>query len=302
MSDIKDKKPFPANIKLLVIDIDGTLLNPEGKITPYTLATVQAAQQAGIVVTLATARRYCNTIQIAQELGLADPIILYDGALTVMHPQARILHACPLRATIAQQAIELLIHHNIQPVVHPNHDLTEEIWTGPAELDNLWIEAYFTAFPERMHRMPYEQLCTGHPDPLRVVAFASEESIQGLIPEVFALDCSWTTIKRGSYGSAEMVIMDPGCSKASGVAALAASLNIPLAQVMALGDNNNDIQMLRSVGWGIAMGQAPEAVKAAADVVTASNAEDGAAQAIERYALRCVANTFSNSLNRATCL
>ena len=49
------------NFKLLVIDIDGTLLNPKGEITPYTLATVQAAQEAGIVVTLATARRYINT-------------------------------------------------------------------------------------------------------------------------------------------------------------------------------------------------------------------------------------------------
>ena len=153
--------------------------------------------------------------------------------------------------------------------------------------------------------MPYAQLCTGHPDPLRVVAFASEESIQALIPVISTLNCSWNAIKRGSYGCAEMAIMAPDCSKASGVLALARSLNIPLTEVMAIGDNNNDIPMLQAVGLGVAMGHAPVAVKAVAKAVTASNAEDGAAQAIERYALdadRRASHAASNSLNRTTCL
>ncbi len=296
----------PTSIKLLAIDIDGTLLNPEGEITARTLAAVQAAQEAGIVVTLATARRYFNTAEIADELGLVGPIILYDGAMIVRHPDAKVVYSRPLRADIAQEAVELLVRHGIQPVVHPDGGfgggLEEEIWTGAAELDNLWIDAYFAAYAERMRRMPYANLCIGHPDPLRVVAFAGEEAVQGLIPEVSALDCSWTNMKRGSFHTAELVVMDRGCSKASGTAALAQSLHIPLQEVMALGDNNNDVEMLRSVGWGVAMGQAPDNVKAAANVVTANNWEDGAAQAIERYALRCAAQAASNSLKRTTCL
>jgi len=292
----------PTHISLLVIDIDGTLLNPRGEITPSTRAAIQAAQQSGIVVTLATARRYCNTSQIAGDLGLTGPIILYDGALIVQHPQATILASRPLKAAIAQEAVSILAQHGIQPVVHPNSGLAEEIWTGPAELDNLWIDAYFAAFPERMRRMAYDTLCAGHPDPLRVVAFTAEEAIPQVIPEISALNCTWTTIKRGSYNSAELVVMDKGCSKASAVATLAASLGISLQDVMALGDNNNDTEMLKTVGWGVAMGQAPESVKSAANAVTASNWEDGAAQAIERYALRSAAQSASNSLNRATCL
>lgn len=292
---------------MLVIDIDGTLLDPEGRITAPTMTAVRAAQEAGIIVTLATARRYSNTSKIADELGLTIPLILYDGAMIVQHPQQTILHTHTLRATIAQQAVEVLVRHHVQPVVHPNIGLREEIWTGPADFDNLWIEAYFTAYPELMRRMPYEELCAEHPDPLRVVAFTSEEAIHRLIPEIAALDCSWTSIKRGSYGSAELVVMDAGCSKASGVAALAKRLDIPLEQVMAIGDNNNDITMLQSAGWGVAMGQAPEAVKAAAMAVTASNWEDGAALAIERYALgegarEDASSAASNSLKRTTCL
>lgn len=292
----------PGSIRLLVIDIDGTLLNPEGKITARTLAAVRAAQEAGIVVTLATARRYCNTVQIARELGIEAPLILYDGALIVGSPHATILHSHPLPADVAQQAVELLVRHDLQPVVHPATDLKEETWTGPADLDNFWLEAYFTLYADQVRRMPYEKLCTGHPSPLRVVAFDSEEHIMPLIPELASLDCSWITIKRGSFGCAEIAFMERDCSKASAVAALARLLDIPLQQVMALGDNNNDMQMLQVVGWGVAMGHAPDTVKAVAQAVTASNAEDGAAQAIEHYALRCAASTASNSLKRTICL
>jgi len=133
--------------------------------------------------------------------------------------------------------------------------------------------------------MPYATLCATLVDPLRVVAFTSEEAIQRMIPQIARLDCAWHLLKLGSYGCAELTLMYPGCSKASGVTALAAHYRIPLEQVMAIGDNTNDLAMLQSVGWDVAMGQAPESVKAAAKVVTASNIEDGVALAIERYAL-----------------
>ena len=77
---------LPSDIKLLAIDLDGTLLTPQKQITPRTFAAVRAAQEAGIVVTIATARRYCNTAPIASALGLDIPLILCDGALIVEHP------------------------------------------------------------------------------------------------------------------------------------------------------------------------------------------------------------------------
>jgi len=293
---------LPNSIKMIVIDIDGTLLDPVGKITERTLAAVQAARQQGIVVTLATARRYCNTVQIAGELGLECSLIVSDGAMIAGYPQATVLQTHPLRSQVAQQAVELFVRYNLQPVVHPDTGLREEIWTGPKNGDNLWLEMYFSVYAEQLRRMPYEMLGVGHTDPLRVVTFDTEEAIGAMIPEIAALDCSWNTIKRGTYGCAEITVMDPHCSKASGVMTLARQLDIPLQEVMALGDNNNDIPMLQAVGWGVAMGQAPAAVKAVAQAVTASNAEDGAARAIETYALRCAATSDSNSRRRATCL
>jgi 5-amino-6-(5-phospho-D-ribitylamino)uracil phosphatase len=292
----------PANIKMIVIDIDGTLLTPEGRITAPTLEAVQAAQQASRVVTLATARRYSNTASIANELGLNIPLILYDGAILIQHPHKAILHKHLLSASVGQQAVDVLIRHNLQPVVHPFKGIDEEIWTGPSTFDNPWIETYFASATQQVHRIPFETLCTGHPDPIRVVAFASEEIIHTLLPEIASLECSWTITRRGNYGSAELAIMNPSCSKASGVVELARYLGVPLEQIMAIGDNNNDIEMLRTVGWGVAMGQASEAVTSVARAVTTSNREDGVARAIQHYALRDATTIDSNSLKRLTCL
>jgi len=292
----------PANIKIIVIDIDGTLLTPDGSITARSLEVVQAAQQAKIAVTLATARRYYNTAMIANELGLKTPLIVYDGAIIIQHPHKAILHKHLLSARVGQQAVDMLIRHKIQPVVHPFKDTQEEIWTGPSALDNAWVDTYFASAPTQVHRMPFETLCIGNPDPIRVVAFASGEVIYTLLPEIAALECSWTIIRRGNYGSAELAIMNPSCSKASGIVELARYLSVSLEQIMAIGDNNNDIEMLRTVGWGVAMGQASEAVKSAARAVTASNREDGVAQAIQHYALRKATTADSNSLKRLTCL
>jgi Cof subfamily protein (haloacid dehalogenase superfamily) len=272
----------PQQIRLLVIDIDGTLLNPQRQITPRTRAAIQAAQAANVIVTLATGRGYNNSFQIADELGIDIPVITYDGALILHHPDRTIIHTHTLAAKVAQQATNILIEHRIQPVIHRINGKGEEIWTGHAEFDNPELEEYFAIFPHAQ-RMDHATLCTNQPDPLRVVGFASQETFSRLAPAMDVLNCAWHTIERGNYGCSEIAIMDKRCSKATSVATLAQHLSIPLSQVMAIGDNINDLEMLQEVGWGVAMGQASDLIKEAAHAVTASNAEDGVAQAIERY-------------------
>ena len=279
------------HIRLLAIDIDGTLLNPSMEITHRTREAIHAAQRAGVVVTLATARRYVNTRQIADALGLEIPLVLCDGALIVQHPQAIILQTQSIESSIGQQTVDIMVAHDIQPVVQREvvdgtlHRAQEEIWTGPSQYDTAEVRPYLETFPDNIQRLPYELLCTGQPEPLRIVAFTTEELVHILIPEVSLLDCTWNMIPRGNYGCAELAVLRKGCSKASGVVALAHQLGIPMEQVMAIGDNMNDIEMLTNAGWGVAMGQAIPSVVAIADAVTTSNAEDGVAVAIERYIL-----------------
>ena len=286
----KHQRTVPT-IRLLALDVDGTLLDPHMQITPRVRAAIHAAQQVGVVVTLATARRYINTRPIADALGLEIPLVLCDGSLVIQHPTGIVLQTQSFPAAIAQQTVDLMVQHGIQPVVQHDivHETThiaqEQIWTGPVALDTEWVRPYLATFPNSIRRLPIEHLCTGQPDPLRVVAFASEERAYGLIPSVTELDCTWNAIRRGNYGWAELAVLRKHCSKASGVSALARHLDIPMEQVMAIGDNMNDIEMLSQSGWGVAMGQAIESVLDIADAVTTSNAEDGVAVAIERYIL-----------------
>jgi Cof subfamily protein (haloacid dehalogenase superfamily) len=292
-----------SSSRLLVIDIDGTLLTPTGEITPATRTAIQEACAAGVIVTLATARRYGNTASIATELGLHSPLILYDGALIVEHPGGRIIYSQPLPARLTQQASNLLLQEQIQPVVQPLTDPHhEEVWTGPAELDSPWQACYLTMHAHEVRRLPMEALRTLSTPVLRVVALEAPERLRSLVPAVATLDCTWLLLERGNYQSGELSILHAGCSKATAVAELARALQIPLAEVMAIGDNYNDIEMLTLVGQGIAMGQAHEAVKRAARATTSSNSEDGVARAIERYLLRRPITADSNSRRRSTCL
>jgi 5-amino-6-(5-phospho-D-ribitylamino)uracil phosphatase len=133
--------------------------------------------------------------------------------------------------------------------------------------------------------MSYEQMTAQATAILRVVAFAEEELLQTLLPTVSTLACCWNFAPLGGYQSAEISILEAGCSKASGVRTLAAHCGIALEHVMAIGDSYNDLEMIRIAGWGVAMGQAPEPVKATANAITTTNQADGVALAIERYAL-----------------
>jgi Cof subfamily protein (haloacid dehalogenase superfamily) len=286
-------------IKLLAIDIDGTLLTPQQKISTRTREAIQAAQEAGIVVTLATARRYGNSKQFADELGIAIPLITCDGALIIQHPDGEVLATNPLPAEIAQQTVEIMVRNHVQPVVHHIKGSHEETWSGEREFDNREVGNYFANYPQ-IKRQRHAQLCQGQPDPLRVVAFASEGAIESIILEVTSLPCSWNSLKRGNYECAELTVMHHTCSKATGVARLANHLGIGLRHVMAIGDNTNDLEMLQAVGWGVAMGQASERVKASAHAVTTSNEQDGVALAIENYALLRANTAVSNSLKRRT--
>src|SRR5690242_13440673 len=94
--------------RLLMLDIDGTLLNEQGEITPRTRRAVQAAGAAGVLVTLATARRYLSAALFAAELALNAPLATYDGALIREYPSGEIWHADTLPASLGQAAVDAI--------------------------------------------------------------------------------------------------------------------------------------------------------------------------------------------------
>jgi 5-amino-6-(5-phospho-D-ribitylamino)uracil phosphatase len=277
--------PFP--IQLLVIDIDGTLLDPAHRITPRVRAAIHAARSQGVVVALASGRRYCVASTIADDLAIPLPLLVYDGAIVLDHPSHTLISANYLPASTAQNLLDILVEHRIQPLIHHffASSAAEEMWTGPASFDTPWVQEQLHRFPQQVRRYPYSACCQGHPDPVRVLAYAPESMLTPLLPLLSTLPCSWNITTSHLQANAVLSIMNQHCSKASGLTALARALDIPLQHVMAIGDDNNDLEMLQCVGWSVAMGQSTPAIKSIAHSITTSNAEDGVAHAIDRYIL-----------------
>jgi Cof subfamily protein (haloacid dehalogenase superfamily) len=271
--------------RLLMLDIDGTLLNEEGQITPRARRAVTAAQATGVVVALATARRHFSAALFAADLGLTGPVVSCDGALIRLHPSRERWHSDPLPAIVGQAAVDAIARHGLQPMAQYDQDDGEHILTGPAFSDTPWNANYFALFAAQLERHPLDELCAGERDPLRVVAFGPAERLERIADDLRHLPCQLYLNPMGSYGSAELSVMSPTVGKGNALTILSSRLQLAPEQTMALGDSFNDLSMLGLAGLGVAMGQAPPEVQAVARAVTLPNTRDGAAIAIERYLL-----------------
>lgn len=276
---------IPPPYQLLMLDIDGTLLNEQGQITLRTRRAVAAAQAAGVVIALATARRYFSASLFAADLGLTGPVASYDGALIRLYPSGERWHSDPLPAVVGQAAVDVIARHGLQPLAQYDLPDGERVLTGPASGDTPWTASYFAVFAAQLDRRPLDELCAGEHDPLRVVAFGPQARLERIADEVRHLPCQLYLNPLGTYGTAELSVMSPTTGKGNALSVLTSRLALSPARTMALGDSFNDLSMLGLAGLGVAMGQAPPEVRGVARAVTLPNTEDGAALAIERYLL-----------------
>jgi Cof subfamily protein (haloacid dehalogenase superfamily) len=279
--------PFPANpsparpfIRLAALDLDHTLVGSDLALSPGVKAAVAAAMARGVVVTIATGRGAGITSRYAAELGLTAPIICFQGGLVYDYQAKRVLHEVRLDPAIIPVVIELAERYgwNLQfetttmsylPRVsgHPQALLDLLRLAGWQRVDNL-----ATDLPE----IPHKFILTVN-DPAQRDALAAELSTRlaeaGLNLTVVP---SHPILVEG---------IPAGLSKATGLAWLAEYLGVGREAVLAVGDNDNDAAMLAWAGVGVAMGNSSPAALAAADWVAPSVAEDGAAAALEKFAL-----------------
>lgn len=265
------------NCKMVCLDIDGTLLDPEGQITPRVKGAIQEVARRGIPVVLVSARGPQGIRFLLEEMELSSPIISYNGAL-IVDAQDRVLHSqgLPPGAVRRVEAItrEMGIHMSVYCGNNWYINGVDQWSDGEVEATRMTPEvkdiSQLTADFEAQDIWPNKLLC-----------MATEEEILALEPRVQALD------EVDAYRSApiylEVVCKDT--SKALGIQRLAEILGVEMADILACGDNFNDLPMLLAAGMGVAMGNAPEEVKAQADWVTLGNDRDGVAVALEKYIL-----------------
>ncbi|KAF1305150.1 sugar-phosphatase [Enterococcus saccharolyticus] len=268
------------SIKLIAIDIDGTLLNSQHQLTPEVHTALKQAEAQGVKIVLCTGRPITGVQPLLAELDLfkeGDFAITYNGSLVQHTDNNEIVSKFGLTHDDYLE-IELLAR---KLGVHLHTETEDTMYTSNRDISPYTIhEAYLVNMPLK-YRTPEEMT-----DDLSIIKMMMIDEptfldeIIPLIPESFLE--KYTVVKSAPYF---LEILNKNVHKGAAVERLADYLGIDQSEVMALGDNENDLTMIQYAGLGVAMANATENVLNAADVITTSNDEHGVAEAIKKYVL-----------------
>ncbi len=283
-------------IRLLALDLDGTLLNPRGLLTERNRKAIEAARERGVCVAIVTGRRFRDARPIALDLGLNAPLISHNGALTKHARTLETVAVFPLPRAAAHQALSVGRDAGAGALVSDDHEGPGILLYDPLSRDNPALLAY-VAWARRIHG-------DGGPDAVREISSLEDYLDHDPVHLSFSGKCAamselCTELRRElgatakvfstMYPKLDFTLLDvvhPEASKGVGVAAAAAELGISQDEVMAIGDNFNDLEMLRYAGTGIVMGNADASLRELEGLqMTTANDEDGVAVAIERFIL-----------------
>ena len=277
----------PADsLRLIAIDIDGTLLNPEFQISEADLSTLRRANAQGIEVILVTGRRHTFALPIAQQLGFDLWLISSNGAVT-RSLAGETFHRDLLPAPTCRELVRAMQEFRGQTVLtFDNSDLHGDA-AGTIVIERLdELEASIQRWLEKNMQyikfvVPIENALTS--DPVQAM-FCGPIALMQRVLRVLESCGLPITVVRTEYPGRDLSIVDvlnAGCSKGHALERWANYRGITREQVMAVGDNYNDIEMLAFAGHPFIMGNASEELRSRGWKLTRSNAESGVSAAIE---------------------
>lgn len=275
-------------VRLIALDIDGTLLDSKWHVPEANRAAIAEAARQGIEIALVTGRRYDFALPVAQTLGCPLTMIASNGALVrsqdgqthVRHLLDRAAAARVLRATEPWR--------HAAAVVFDRADSNQVIYEA-LEWKNEHLRAYYSRNREFLGQAAPLESCLTE-DPLQVMFAGSIEEMQeaeaALRAAEFAREfrLAITRYHRKNFGMID--VLNPKCSKGSSLKEWARLRGYQRAEIMTVGDNHNDLEMLRFAGIPVVMGNSVPELKTFGWHETRSNDEAGVADAIERFALR----------------
>ncbi|MDR3598378.1 Cof-type HAD-IIB family hydrolase [Clostridium sp.] len=266
------------NFKMICLDIDGTLLNSNHQITKRVKSAINVvANEKKIPVILVSARMPKGITFLQRELEIEQPIICYSGAL-ILDKDNNVLSKEFINVINLNEVYKLTKSNNIHMSLYKDNEwyIEEMDYWAKQESEITNIIPKITNFKELMEQ--WKQEGTG---PNKILCMAKPEEIKILKENINDGDLNIYPSKP-TY----LEIMPNKASKTSAINCLQKEFNIEdKSQIIAMGDNYNDIDMIEYAGLGIAMGNAPEDVKKHADYVTLTNDEDGVAEALKKYVL-----------------
>lgn len=271
------------DIRLIAMDLDGTALQRDRcNFSPRLLAALKKAHERGIVIVPVTGRQFglLPPVLKAQHPWKDMAILCNGGQIRNMNTGAFLHHLEIAPSELSQllalaEEFDLPIEFSVDSTLYLTRKSLEQQlpWPNLAFHRDTILANYGRVVPS------LEPLCG--PEVEKVNLLCITEAIRRLVEQrlkAVAVSAVWTS-------SSGMEITHPEATKGNGLQRLCRILDIPMAAVMALGDSGNDITMLQQAGLGVAVGNAPGFVKAAADVCADRYDEDGAAKAIEQFAL-----------------
>jgi Cof subfamily protein (haloacid dehalogenase superfamily) len=288
------------SIRLLALDLDGTLLNSRGEISERNLGAIAAARESGVRVALVTGRRFRDARPLALELGLDVPVISHNGALT---KHARTLETVAVRLLPLETAREVLrvarANDAAALISDDPHGAGVLIYDRMSD-DSQPLSKYI-AWSRKIHGEEAEEAVRRVPSledyldhaPVHVTFSGGVARMKQLTDRFH--DELGTSVKVLStiYPKMDFALVDvlhPEVSKGVGVEAAALELGLLREEVMAMGDNFNDLEMLQYAGTSVLMGNAEASLRALLEELsgchtTATNDEDGVALAVEKFIL-----------------
>lgn len=261
--------------RLIAIDLDGTLLTPQKLITPRTYQALCQAAERGMTIVIATGQTLQVLRHTCADLPLTAPQIIENGAIIVDIQSGTVLHERLLPTEYILPILDTLralglyrAYHTHQCVYVDNDTPRARNWYRPPIPPPIEVADVASIYP---------QSC------IKIVGIGGADTLREKRRELERIYASQVYVTQSSFDLVEL--LHPHVSKGNALRVITEDLAIPPEEVVAIGDNHNDIGMLRFAGLGVAMGNAHAEVKAAADFVTLSNAEDGVALVVEEIIL-----------------
>lgn len=267
-------------IKLVTIDIDGTLLNSDHKLTDQVKSAIKKAADQGVDIVLTTGRPTVGVVDLIKELELENDhnfMITYNGGLIVNAGTKEVLSK---HALTHDDYLDIeLLSRKLNVHLHAQDFTT--LYTANTDISQYTVlESSLTGMP-----LQYKPVYEMTPDMTIIKAMMIDH--EDLIDEAITklpedIKKRFSIVKSMPYF---LEFLNPKANKGEAVKELATILNIKQEEVMAIGDNENDYTMIEYAGIGVAMGNAVDSIKEIADEITLSNDEHGVAYAIEKWVL-----------------
>jgi Cof subfamily protein (haloacid dehalogenase superfamily) len=273
-----------SKTRVLALDIDGTLVNSRNELSPRVREALRTAVRHGIRLVLATGRRYSRALPLVEPLGIEAPLVTASGALIKRAIDHRTLFAATFERPVLCAMLEVIGGAGYDAVLYTDSFAEGfDFYCPRIEVDSPELRDFF-ALNTGCHRLwpglmtdPPAGVFSGFAIGSREEMLELQQELERRLPEQLYVH----VLRSPRYLGFMCEICPAGVSKWSGIRHVAHEWGIADEAICAVGDDVNDIPMIRGAGLGIAMGNALEEVKAVADRIAPTHDEDGLVQVVE---------------------